>query len=188
MSNERSVAELEAEWLAASPGPAAIGRICLIVTRASAADMPAGQNKLTTPMHTVPDCASFTIRDGLHGDRWKPGKTPESQISLTSLSVARLVAGTSDRFHLFGNNFVVDLDLSLDSLPVDSRLVLGSGEIEVSDEAHTPCDRYEARFGSAAYQWVDDETLARRCLRGRYARVIRDGEVSVNGKIRVISR
>ncbi len=188
MSNDRSVAEFETEWLAACPSPFAIGKICRIVARASAADMPPGQNKLTTPMHTLPDCASFTIRDGLLGDRWKPGKTPESQISLTSLRVARLVAGTSARFHLFGDNFVVDLDLSLDCLPVGSRLALGSGEIEISDEAHTPCDRYEARFGSAAYQWVDDENLARRCLRGRYARVVRDGEVSVNDEIRVISR
>lgn len=188
MSQYPSVKDLEAAWFASPREAREEGEIALIVTRASAAEMPAGQNKLTTPIHHTPRRVRFSVQDGIDGDRWKAGKTRSSQISLTSLRVAQIVAGDAARFHLFGNNFVIDLDLSIESLPVGTRLSLGSGEIEISDEPHTPCDRYEARFGSSAFQWVEGSELTERCLRGRYAMVVREGEVSLDDPIRVISR
>lgn len=183
-----SCEELECEWLTLDPGPKLVGRIVLLVTRASPADLPKGQDKISTPMHTQPESVSFTVEEGLEGDRWKAGKDVDSQVSLTSLAVTKLVAGPKEHWHLLGNNFVVDLDLSAQTLPVGTRLQVGTGEIEITDKPHQPCDRYEARLGKSAHDWVGDEKHAKRHLRGRFARVIRGGRVSIGAAISVVPR
>lgn len=158
----------------------------LLVLRASPADLPKGHDKISQPMHEQPSSIRFTIEDGIKGDRWKQGKDLGAQLSLTSLAVTRLVAGPKDRWHLLGNNLIVDLDLSARALPVGTRLRLGSGEIEISTLPHTPCERYLARLGEAAHRWVSDEKHASRHLRGRYARVLRGGEVAIGDAITVV--
>ena len=63
---------------------------------------------------------------------------------------------------------------------------MGTGEIEITAKPHEPCDRYLARFGQSAHDWVGDEGHAARHLRGRMAKVIRDGEVSVGEAISLL--
>ena len=182
----RSYQELESQWLRADPGQPHEGRVHLSVTRASAAAMPKGRDKKSNPMHQQPARVRFTRAGGVDGDRWKPGVDVGSQISLTSLAVTRLVAGPPERWHLLGNNFVVDMDLSALALPAGTRLALGTGAIEISSLPHEPCDRYAARFGQEAHDWAGDAKHAERHLRGRLARVIEDGEVALGDSIRVL--
>ena len=158
----------------------------LLVVRASAADMPKGQDKISQPMHSQPESIQFTPENGVEGDRWKAGKEQGSQISLTSLAVTKLVAGGPERWHLLGNNLVVDLDLSAEALPVGTRLAVGTGEIQISALPHAPCDRYLARLGAEAHRWVGDEKHGSRHLRGRYAQILRGGEVRIGDAITVV--
>lgn len=184
--HHKSYEELEAAWQALEPGPKEVGRVILLVARASASAMPKGQDKRSSPIHATPERVAFTVEDGLEGDRWKAGKDVESQISITSVTVARLVAGTEDRLHLFGNNLVVDMDLCAETLPVGTKLRLGTGEIEISAALHEPCDRYEARFGTQAHDWVKDEKFKSRHLRGRMSRVTQGGEVAIGDVIAIV--
>ena len=181
-----SASQLEAKWASLSPGPRGAGQVVLLVLRASPSQLPKGQDKIAQPLHHQPSSIRFTTEDGIEGDRWKEGKDQGAQISLTSLAVTRLVAGGKERWHLLGDNLVVEMDLSAEALPVGTRLSLGSGEIEISDQAHTPCDRYRARLGDAAHDWVADESHESRHLRGRYARILRGGEVSIGDTITVV--
>ncbi len=180
--------DLEALWSAAAPGPKKQGEVALLVLRASPADLPKGQDKISQPMHSQPSTIRFTPQGGVMGDRWKEGKDVGAQLSLTSLAVTKLVAGPKERWHLLGNNLVVDLDLSAVGLPVGTRLRLGTGEIEISALPHAPCDRFLARLGDAAHRWVGDEKHLSRHLRGRYAQITRAGEVSIGETITVVPR
>jgi MOSC domain-containing protein YiiM len=148
--------------------------------------MAKGQDKISTPMHAQPQMVRFSVEHGIEGDRWKVGKDIESQVSLTSAAVTQLVAGARHRWHLLGNNLIVDLDLSASALPVGTRLALGTGEIEITGKPHDPCDRYQARLGKTAHSWVGDEKHADRHLRGRYAKVTRSGQVAVGELISIV--
>lgn len=186
MNVEDSCSELEAKWTAESPGPKGQGRVVLLVIRTSPTELPKGQDKISQPLHRQPKSICFTVEDGVQGDRWKEGKDQGAQLSLTSLAVTRLVAGDESRWHLLGNNLIVDMELSAEALPVGTRLQLGSGEIEISALPHTPCDRYRARLGDAAHDWVSDEKYESRHLRGRYAKITRGGEVKIGDQITVV--
>ena len=183
---KHSYEDLEAQWSAGPPGPKKRGEIALLVLRASPADLPKGQDKISQPMHSQPNTIRFTTQSGVIGDRWKEGKDLGTQLSLTSLAVTKLIAGPRERWHLLGNNLIVDLDLSAAALPVGTRLRLGTGEIEISALPHAPCDRFLARLGDAAHRWVGDEKHASRHLRGRYAQVTQAGEVSIGETIAVV--
>ena len=184
---KKEILRLESLWQDCNPGPKERGTIALLVTRASSAAMPEDRDKLSDPMHQQPPRIHFSVEDGVDGDRWKPGKTVTSQLSITSVAVCQLVEPDPRRWHLFGNNLVVDLDLSLANLPVGSRLQVGTGELEISAEKHTPCDRYQARFGEAAFTWASNPEVENRCLRGRLATVVRSGTVALGDAITVIS-
>jgi len=181
--------ELEEAWNQGTPGPTDVGSVVLIVTRGSAAqlakvDRPQGYNVLRAPLHKQPAKVELCPIQGIIGDRWTPKQSPDSQVSLTSLAVSRLVAAkAAERYHLFGNNFIVDFDLSATSLPVGTQLEIGTATIEITAEPHTPCNRYQARFGKEARQWTDDAVHAERHLRGRYARIITAGHVSLGDTI-----
>lgn len=148
--------------------------------------MPRGQDKNSSPIHEQPRSVSFSVEDGFEGDRWKAGKDANTQVSLTSLAVCKLVAGPPSRWHLFGNNLIVDLDLSARALPVGTRLRVGTGEIQISPAPHEPCERYRARFGSSAHDWVGDKRHAERHLRGRMATITRSGLVAVGDTLEIV--
>ena len=48
---------------------------------------------------------------------------------------------------LAGDQLFIDLDLSADNLPPGTRVALGSAVIEVTEEPHTGCSKFAARFG-----------------------------------------
>ncbi len=129
--------------------------------------------------------------EGLVGDRWlgsvrsngEPVNTC-TQLTLMSARVIRLIARDRERWPLAGDQLYVDLDLSQDNLPPGTQLALGSAVIEVSDEPHTGCAKFTARFGSAAIRFVNAREARDLRLRGMNARVVGPGRVRTGDTIR----
>jgi hypothetical protein len=101
---------------------------------------------------------------------------PEAQLNLmNSRAVDLVAAGDRGRWALAGDQFFVDLDLSVDNLPVGTRLALGTAVIEVAAKPHNGCAKFAARFGQDAARWVNRDKHQRR--RGLNAMVVGAGTV-----------
>lgn len=176
----RSYEELERLYCeqAAVPTPGT-GRVDLIVLRQGSVASKAQGATLEKPFHLTPRSADLTTVDGLIGDRWRFSKGLDTQVSIASVQVARIVAGAPERWHLLGDNLVVDLDLSEASVSVGDRFRVGTVMLEVSPKPHTGCDRYAMRFGAHALQWVNDPAHVARRLRGVYCRIVEEGSVTL---------
>ena len=96
---------------------------------------------------------------------------------------AALVAGDRERWPLAGDQLYVDLDLSGENLPPGTRLALGSAVLEVTDEPHTGCKKFTARFGLDAMVFVNSPEGRALNLRGINARVVEAGTVRVGDAV-----
>ena len=165
--------ELEAglDWVRSSPREE--GVVELIVRR------PAEDER------EVLEEAELDLKRGLVGDRWAEGAAqPGRQITLMNARVAEAIARGRDRWALAGDQLYVDLDLSTENLAPGTRLALGSAELEVTDDLHTGCAKFTARFGPAAIRFVNGKTGRPLRLRGMYARVVVPGTVRRGDPIR----
>ena len=140
----------------------------------------------------TPDTAELTIEDGLVGDRWKPrvdanGRAPRfNQLTIASIRVLELIAD-SERWPLSGDNLLVDMGLDKANLPTGSRLAIGETVIvEISEEPHTGCAKFSARFGSDALKFINSPEGRELRLRGLNAQVIVPGSVSTGDAVRRI--
>jgi len=132
--------------------------------------------------HDTPPRATLDVAGGMLGDRWSSAANPpiDGQISLMDRRVVdALVAGDRARWHVPGDNILVDMDLSEGALPVGTRLLLGDALLEVTAKPHAGCAKFRSRLGEAALAWVNDVSRKPLRLRGVYARVIRSGAVAV---------
>jgi MOSC domain-containing protein YiiM len=102
------------------------------------------------------------------------------------VDVARLFAN-GQPLSLFGDNLLVDLDLSVANLPTGSRLRVGGALLEVTPKPHDGCVKFRQRVGQAALRLTADHRLDLR-LRGIYAKVVEAGEVALGDPIEVLSR
>jgi len=101
--------------------------------------------------------------DGLRGDRWAARLTggpdgrpdPLRQITVMNSRVLASIAGHRDRWQLAGDQLIVDLDLSIDSLPPGTRLQIGNAVVEVTEPPHTGCAKFAGRFGADALVWAN---------------------------------
>jgi MOSC domain-containing protein YiiM len=126
--------------------------------------------------------------DGAVGDRWAAGKrSPADQVAMMRADVAHLIAN-GQHGALFGDNLLVDLDLSEAHLPAGSRLRLGTAICEVSAKPHGPCQQFSRRFGKAALGLVVDKRWRSERLRGVYLRVVERGVVGPGDAIEVLER
>jgi MOSC domain-containing protein YiiM len=140
----------------------------------------------------LPTTAELTIEDGLVGDRWRPhfdedGRPQRgTQLTIASTHLLGLIADR-DRWPLSGDNLLVDMGLDTDSLPAGSRLAIGDTVVvQISEEPHTGCAKFSARFGSDALKFVNSSEGRRLRLRGVNAHVIVPGTVSTGDPVRRI--
>jgi MOSC domain-containing protein YiiM len=97
----------------------------------------------------------------------------------------RQVAGGDDDMCLAGDNLIVDLDLSEANLPAGSQITVGPDVIiEISEIQHTGCSKFARRYGPDAKSFANNSQGTALHLRGRYARIIRGGTISVGDKVR----
>jgi MOSC domain-containing protein YiiM len=70
-------------------------------------------------------------------------------------------------------------------LPTGSRLEIGPEVvIEFSDLPHTGCTKFEARYGQDARTFINNPRREQLHLRGRFARIITPGTITVSDAIR----
>jgi MOSC domain-containing protein YiiM len=142
----------------------------------------------------TPGTATLTVHEGLVGDRWLASAAHRmdaagamdrgNQLTLMSTHVLELIADR-ERWPLSGDNLLVDIGLAAESLPAGSRLAIGDDVvIEVSEEPHTGCAKFSARFGSDALRFVNSPEGRELRLRGVNAYVVEPGTISVGDAIR----
>ncbi|MEN8185191.1 MAG: MOSC domain-containing protein, partial [Myxococcota bacterium] len=122
-------------------------------------------------------------------DSWgrdMPERT-DAQITLMRVDVARLFANGQE-LSLFGDNLLVDLDLSVDNLPTGSRLRLGKALLEVTPEPHTGCLKFAQRVGKDALRLTADRRFRALRLRGIYVKTVQGGEIALGDPIEALSR
>lgn len=159
------------------PPPADEGTVVLVVAR------PEVDERLT------PERSRLTPEGGVAGDRWslRPNPNPEAQITVMRADVARLFAN-GQPLSLFGDNLLVELDLSPTNLPPGTRLRVGTALCEVTPKPHTGCGKFAARVGQDARDLTGAPTYEHQRLRGIHFRVLEPGDVGPGDRIRVLSR
>lgn len=180
-----ALADLEAALPEIRQAPADAGTVDLIVRR------PAVDGR--EPV----DAATLDVRLGLLGDNWHSrgssrtadgSANPLQQLTLMGTRAIAAIAPDAACWPLAGDQFFVDLDLSLDNLPPGSRLAIGDAVIEVSPQPHTGCKKFAARFGVDAVKFVSTPLGRRLNLRGINAFVVQGGAVRAGDAIRVTRR
>jgi len=133
--------------------------------------------------------------EGLVGDNWRArGSTqtgdgaahPDMQLTIMNARVIALLAQTRDRWPLAGDQLFIDMDLSSGNVPSGTRLALGSAVIAVTDQPHTGCGKFSARFGRDALKFISSPTGKQLQLRGVNAKVVRPGVIRVGDVARKI--
>jgi len=181
----RSMATIEAGLDAVQASPRRVGTLHLVVRR------PAVDSR------EVLAEAQLDTAVGLVGDTWgqRPSSRtpdnsphPDMQLNVINSRFVELIAGSDQQdWALAGDQLYLDLDLSVDALPAGSRLAIGAeAVIEVTDQPHTGCAKFAARFGRDAHKLVWSEEGKRLRLRGLNARVVTPGTIRPNDPVRVL--
>lgn len=179
----RSTEELMAGLPDVRRSPGDEGRLEMIVRRPAAGE------------REVLDQGRLDTADGLVGDTWKarassrtPDRTPhpDMQLNIINSRAIDLVAQTRERWPLSGDQLFIDIDLSGANLPPGTRLELGSAVIEVTNQPHTGCSKFAARFGRDAFDFVNSAVGTELHLRGINAKVVQAGEIRVGDVVRKV--
>ena len=139
--------------------------------------------------------ARLDLVDGLVGDNWlvrgnrhraDGSADPDAQVTVMNVRVAELVAGGREAMSLAGDQLYVDLDLSLDNLPIGSRLAIGDAVLEVTAPPHTGCKKFVARFGEDAMRFVNSGEGRANRWRGMNTKVVVGGTVRLGDRCRKV--
>lgn len=176
-TRHRSTAELEALLDGILAAPSEEGSLEMIVLR------PAENER------EVVSSADIDLDTGLVGDNWleRGGGTRENQLTLMNVRATDAVAVSRDRWHLAGDQLLVDFDLSQANLPPGARLAIGEAVVEMSTIPHTGCAKFSGRFGAEALRFVNVGAGRENRLRGANALVVVPGRVAVGDVVRKIS-
>ena len=172
-----SMAELQAGVQALPKAPSDLGIVTLIVCRQA------------DGARRTPEQAHLTPEEGVPGDGWnrRPPRDPDGQIAVIRRDVAELIAN-GQPLTFFGDNFIVELDLSAGNLPPGTRLGVGEAVVEVTAKPHNGCLKFRDRFGKDALSLVQAPETRHWNLRGIYWKVVQGGRVAQASPIRVLSR
>lgn len=178
MADHRTLEQLEAELDHIRSAPSGPGVLELIVRR-----------PVVDARETLSE-ADLDLDAGLVGDNWASRSAeaadPDRQVTLMNARVAAAVAGERRRWALAGDQLYVDLDLSVDNLPVGSRLSIGEAVVEVTAPPHLGCAKFRARFGTDAVRFVNARHLRGLRLRGCNTRVVVSGRIRAADTITVL--
>lgn len=175
-----TMAELEAGLDAIRNSPKQEGVLELVVCRPQVGE------------REILETGKLDITQGLVGDNWATrGSTrtsdgsahPDMQLNIMSSRAIALISQSKERWSLAGDQLMVDLDLSAENVPTGTRLALGSAVIEVTDQPHTGCDKFAARFGRDALTLVNSPVGKELHLRGINAKVIQPGIIRVGDAV-----
>jgi hypothetical protein len=178
-----TMAELEAGLDAIRRSPKDEGVIAMIVRRPK------------VDAREVLEEGELDLVEGLVGDTWKvrgSSRTPDGaahpdmQLNVMNARVIALLAREKDRWPLAGDQLFIDMDVSSENLPPGTRLALGSAVIEVTDQPHTGCKKFEARFGLDALKLVNSPLGRQLQLRGVNAKVSQPGLIRVGDFVKKI--
>ncbi|MEP6762585.1 MAG: MOSC domain-containing protein [Sporichthyaceae bacterium] len=178
----RTTAELEAALDHLRAAPTGAGELTLVVRRPERLE-----RELLVEGELDPEA-------GLVGDNWRSratsraveeGRHHEAMLTLMSSRMVALLADEDEERALAGDQLYVDLDLSVDHLPVGARLALGdTALLEITAKPHRGCKKFLARFGADALAFVNSDEGSRLRLRGVYARVLRGGVIHPGDVVR----
>jgi hypothetical protein len=169
-----SRAELEAGLDHVRQAPKDAGTLTLIVRRPR------------VDARDVLDAGQLDVAEGLVGDTWRSrqsGRTfegephPDMQLNVMGARAIALIAPDKTRWPLAGDQLFLDMDLSEENLPPGTRLALGTAVIEVTDQPHTGCGKFVARYGVDAMKLVNSPVGRTLRLRGLNARVVQSGVI-----------
>lgn len=178
-----STTEIEAGLDAVRLSPKGSGTLDLIVRRPS------------TEQREVLEEGELDLTVGLVGDNWierpstrmpTPVAHPDMQLNVINTRFIDLVAQDSERRQLAGDQLFVDLDLSEENLPAGTRLAIGEAVIEVTDQPHTGCAKFAARFGNDAQRFVMTPVGRQMRLRGLCAKVVQPGMIRRGDSVKKI--
>lgn len=133
---------------------------------------------------------------GLVGDSWQErgssrsedGKAhPDMQLNIMNVRAISVISPDESRWPLAGDQLFIDFDLSEENLPAGTQLSIGEAIIEVTEQPHTGCKKFVARFGLDAMKWVNSEVGKQLHLRGINAKVVQGGTIQTGDNVRKVS-
>jgi len=177
LSRFLSLGDLERELRELARAPTDRGRVSLIIRRIAG-----GRREIL-------DAVEVSTDGGVPGDAWgrRGQRDAEMQIAVMQADVAKLIANDQP-LTLFGDNLILELDLSASNLPAGTRLRVGGALLEVTPFPHNGCKKFQARFGPDALRFVSMKELRHRNLRGIYMRVVEAGDVRAGDPVQVLTR
>jgi hypothetical protein len=140
--------------------------------------------------------AEISFAGGVAGDHWAKGcwksladgrPDPDVQICIMNARCIGLIAGERANWPPAGDNLFIDMDLTPENMPPGTRLSIGEAVIEITAIPHNGCESFIARYGRDACVFVNTGEGKRMRLRGIYARVVKDGRVSVGDRVAKVS-
>lgn len=182
----RTVDDLAAFLPALDGAPRDVGVLRAVVRRPAA-----GQREVLEVGH-------LDVTEGLVGDTWSVRGSrrtpdgsahPDMQLNIMSHPLVEFLAQDPEREPLAGDQMFLDLDLSHANLPPWSELHIGGPEgsvVVVTDQPHSGCGKFIARFGKDALAFVNGPEGKPRRLRGLCAKVVRPGPVRPGDEVVVV--
>ena len=169
--------DLEAIFGRMPAAPRDAGRVVLIVRR--------GEDKVRETLERV----VLELDGGVPGDAWgrRPEPQRDQQLTVMQVDVATALAN-GQPLTVFGDNLILDLDLSTENLPIGSRVRIGRVVLEVTPKAHNGCKKFAARFGKEALRFISTPAMRPRNFRGIFMCVVEPGEVAVGDTVAVLAR
>lgn len=137
----------------------------------------------------------LSLVEGLVGDNWGTrgssrtadgSSHPDMQLTIMNTRVIDLIAQGKERWHLAGDQLFVDMDLSVENMPPGTRISLGTAVIEATDQPHTGCKKFVARFGVDALKFLNSDIGKELQFRGINAKVVEPGIVHVGDVARKV--